>query len=94
MKKMIPLQFTGSLTIVIFILFIMLQKVIPTLRRFNLVESIIFIGGLLLLSLLGGSSLLIKKDIFLKRTLGILNLIVAGFWCVMIYGILTFPSQQ
>ena len=94
MKKMIPLQFTGALTIVVFTLFIKLQHVIPALRRFNLVETMLFLGTLLCMALLGGIPLLMKRDVYLRKTLGILNLIIAGFWGVMIYGILTFPAQQ
>jgi len=94
MKKMSPLQFSGALTIVVFTFFIKLQHTIPSLRRFDLAETVILLGSLLCVALFGVIPVLLKRDVYLKKTLGILNLMIAVFWGLNMYCILTFPKQN
>jgi hypothetical protein len=94
MKKTNPIQFTGLLTIAVFIIFIAMQHRIPLFRRLNLLQTITFFAFQLVMSLLGGIYSFVKGNISFRKTFGTLNIIIAAMWSMIIYAIITFPAQQ
>ena len=94
MKKINPIQFSGLLTIAVFIIFIAMQHRIPLFRRLDLVQTITFFVIQLVIALLGGVYSFAKGNIPFRKTFGTLNIIIAAMWGLMIYAIMTFPAQQ
>ena len=94
MKRNWIWNLTGVATILLYAgLAVAVQK-LTFASRMTLTEGLIIVAVLALLSFTGGIAALRSARRTVDRVFGTMNLLLGGFWCLMIYTLLTFPRQH
>ncbi|HMP73438.1 MAG TPA: hypothetical protein PKE55_09275 [Kiritimatiellia bacterium] len=84
---------TGIVTVLLYAGMVMLTRMTDYVGSVGLPQVMVFLFLLSMASLLSGIVLLKRPRQGLDVPFGMFNLLVGGFWLLMIYTLLTFPRQ-